>query len=191
MPKISAPSVPEHREAQRAALIRAAEAILLAEGVAGVGPRSVTERAGLARSSFYDYFPSKNELLVAVATKAFEQWRREIEAELARWAPGTERLKAYIATTLRMAADGKHDLAAVLQQAELTPSRHEDIRALHDALFAPLAATLAELGLTDSHAWAALIEGTLNGALKLIDHGADHEAVAAAVQTFVLEGLPH
>lgn len=102
MPKISAPSVPEHREAQRAALLAAAEAILLQDGVGGVNARSVTERAGLARSSFYDYFPSKSELLVAVATKAFELWREEIEAELARWAPGTERLRAYIATTLRM-----------------------------------------------------------------------------------------
>lgn len=190
MPKISAPSVPEHREAQRAALLAAAEAILLQDGVGGVNARSVTERAGLARSSFYDYFPSKSELLVAVATKAFELWREEIEAELARWAPGTERLKAYIATTLRMTADGKHDLAAALQQAELTPSRHEDIRALHDALFRPLTTTLAEMGLSDTHAWAALIEGVLNGAVKLIEHGLGHVEVAARVQRLVLEGLP-
>ena len=54
MPKISAPTVAEHRAMQRAALVRAGEEVLLAAGLAGVTPRSVCERAGMSRSSFYD-----------------------------------------------------------------------------------------------------------------------------------------
>src|SRR5690606_41753595 len=82
MPKISAPTVAEHRVAQRAALLSAGESVLLESGLAGVSPRTVCERAGLARSSFYDYFATRDDLLVAIAIAAIERWDAEIEVVL-------------------------------------------------------------------------------------------------------------
>ncbi|MDR6620378.1 TetR/AcrR family transcriptional regulator [Sinomonas atrocyanea] len=190
MPKISAPTVAEHRDAQRTALIRAAEAVLLEGGLAAATPRAVTERAGLARSSFYDYFPSKDDLLVAVALRAFEQWNEEIGVELAEAAPGLERLRVFVEATLRMTADGKHGLATSLREAELTPKRREDIGALHAALFRPLEQTLAELGHSDATLWAYLAQGVLGAGVQLVEHGADHREVADSAFQLLTRGLP-
>ncbi|WP_139275679.1 TetR/AcrR family transcriptional regulator, partial [Mangrovactinospora gilvigrisea] len=71
MPKISAATVPEHRAQQRAALIRAAVDLLAEQGVTAVTPAAVTARAGLARPSFYQYFPSSAALLAAIVEDAF------------------------------------------------------------------------------------------------------------------------
>lgn len=92
----TAPTVAEHRAAQRAALLRAGEAPLLEAGAAGTNARGVCERAGLSRSSFYDYFATKDDLLVAIAIVAIERWDREIEEALADTEPGLAELRRFV-----------------------------------------------------------------------------------------------
>lgn len=104
VPKITAPTVAEHRVAQERALIAAAVAIIAEDGVRGISPRAVCERAGLARSSFYEYFPSKDDLLAAIAVEAFDDWAAELEAAMGAAAPGRARLHAYVEATIRMTA---------------------------------------------------------------------------------------
>ena len=45
-------------------------------------PGAVCERAGLGRSSFYAYFPTKDDLLVAIAIDAMARWDADIEKAL-------------------------------------------------------------------------------------------------------------
>ncbi|MDN4614127.1 TetR/AcrR family transcriptional regulator [Leifsonia sp. F6_8S_P_1B] len=189
MPKISAPTVAEHRAAQRAALLRAAEALVHETGVAGVTPRAVAERAGLARSSFYEYFGSRDDVLAAVAIDAFQRWEAEVEAAL-EGVPAAGRLRAYVEATLRMTADGRHDIAATLQQAELSPSSYDDIMALHDTLLRPLTAVLEEAGVPDFDLHVALAQGLLNTGVRLVTHGADADAVAERIVGLLETGLP-
>lgn len=146
MPKISAPTVAEHRAAQRAALVEAGGRILVEDGMAGITARTVTERAGLARSSFYDYFPSKDDLLVAIAIDVFAAWDAEIEQALAEVEAGLPKLRALVDATMAMTADGRHDLAGALREADLHPSRYEDLMVMHDALLRPLVQVLADAG---------------------------------------------
>lgn len=190
MPKISAPTVVQHRAAQRAAILRAAEALLIEGGVAGVTPRAVGERAGLARSSFYEYFPSKDDLLTAIAIEAFDQWAAEIDEALEEVEPGMPRLRAYIDTTMRMTADGKHELASVLQQADLEPSSFDDIMALHDKLMSPVKAVLAQLGIAELTAYAALVQGLLNAGMQLVAHGVLPATASQQVYDLLTSGLP-
>ncbi|MCS5718130.1 TetR/AcrR family transcriptional regulator [Herbiconiux sp. CPCC 205763] len=171
MPKITAPTVAEHRVAQRGALVAAAKAIIAESGVAAITPRSVCERAGLARSSFYEYFPSKDDLLAAIAMQAFDEWAAELEAAIAAAAPGRGRLHAYVAATIRMTADGKHSLATGLQQADLSPKSVETIMAMHDALTTPLRTLLEELRIPNAVAQAALVQGVINAGMQLVGHG--------------------
>ena len=58
MPRIDAPTVAEHHAQRRAALLAAAEELLAEQGVEAVTPAAVGARAGLARSSVYQYFSS-------------------------------------------------------------------------------------------------------------------------------------
>lgn len=187
MPKISAPTVAEHRIAQRAALVRAGEGILLASDLASVTPRRVTERAGLSRSSFYDYFPSRDDLLVAIAIDAFERWDAEVERALAGVDPGLPQLRAFVDTTMAMTAEGRHAIAAKLRAADLSPSRYDDLMRLHDALLRPLRRVLDDLGAPS--ATAHLVQGVLGAGIELVAHGADHRVVADDVYTLLTRGL--
>lgn len=190
MPKISAPTVAEHRVAQHSALVQAAREVLAESGITGISPRSVSERVGMARSSFYDYFPSKDDLLVAVAIDEFDRWNREIDATLAAVGPGSARLKALVEATMRMTAEGKHDLAGPLRQAALAPTRFEDLMALHDAMLSPLSRVVTELGVPHPDRFAALALGLLGAGIQLIQHGADSRAVADDVHRILTAGLP-
>src|SRR5690606_31231498 len=137
-------------------------------GVADINPRTVTERAGMSRSSFYDYFPSKDDLLVAVAIDAFDRWNRGIADALAQVEPGPAKLRALVDATMQMTAAGEHDLAGPLQQADLSPTRFEDLMVLHDALMRPVADVVTEMGVPER--FVHLVQGVLNAGVQLIEH---------------------
>lgn len=189
MPKISAPTVAEHRVAQRAALLAATEQLLVEVGLAGVTPRSIAERAGLARSSFYEYFGSRDDILAAVAIAAFDRWAAEIDEVLAG-VPESDRMHAYVEAVMRMTADGKHSIAAILQQADISPSKYDDIMALHTTLLRPINTLLRESGIADADAHAALIQGLLNAGVQLVTHGVDPDAATAMIAELLAKGLP-
>ena len=189
MPKISAPTVAEHRAAQRAALLDATQQILLGDGITGATPRAIAERAGLARSSFYEYFGSRDDILAAVAIDAFDRWAAEIDTALAA-APAADRIRIYVESTMRMTADGKHALASILQQADLSPSKLEDIMAMHDTLLLPITTVLSEIGTPDVMAHATLIQGLLGAGVQLVTHGTDPDAVARDIVNLLSKGLP-
>lgn len=189
MPKISAPTVVEHRLVQRQALISAAEAIIADVGFAGISPRSVCERAGLARSTFYVYFPSKDDLLAAIAMQAFEEWAAELESEMAAVEPGRSRLHVYVEATIRMTADGKHTLATGLQRADLSPKSYEVIMAMHDALTTPLRALLEDLHIPNAPVQAALVQGVINAGMQLVEHGVSPGDVTSSVIAILERGV--
>jgi AcrR family transcriptional regulator len=190
MPRITAPTVAEHRAAQRLALLGAAAEIVVAEGAAAVNPRSVGERVGLARSSVYQYFGSRNELLVAVAIDAFERWGRELSTSLQSVDPGLPRLRAYIRATMQMAADGQHELAGALRTADLSPRRVEEIVALHEAFRGPLAAVLAEAGVDDVNEVAPYVQALISTGLGQVGRGGRAEEVATRTYGLIVDGVP-
>lgn len=190
MPKISAPTIVEHRASQRAALLRAGEEALVATGLSSVTPRSVTERAGLARSSFYDYFSTRDDLLVAIAIDAIERWDVEIEERLSDVEPGLPELRAFIDATMAMTAEGRHAIAGALRDADLSPSSYDDVMTLHDALLRPVVRVLGDLGLEASTSTVMLVQGVLGAGVQLVTHGVDHRAVAGDVFRLLTRGLP-
>ncbi|MBO1031612.1 TetR/AcrR family transcriptional regulator [Tessaracoccus sp. SD287] len=190
MPKISAATVDEHRASQRTALLRSGEAILAEAGVSGVTPRAVCERVGLGRSSFYDYFPTKDDLLVAIAIDAIERWDAELEQVLSGVESGLPALRALVEATMAMAASGRHAIAGTLREAQLSPQRFEDLMTLHDALLRPVVQVLSGLGVPDPAHWTMLVQGVLGAGVQLVEHGTDHQRVAADVLTLLVTGLP-
>jgi AcrR family transcriptional regulator len=189
VPKISAATVVEHRAAQRAALLRATEELLPEAGVAGVTPRAVAERAGLARSTFYEYFPSRDDVLAAVAIAAFDRWAAEIDAALAD-VDDADRLRVYVEQTMRMTADGRHGIASTLRETDLAPSDREAVMALHTRLLDPLRALLRGSGAPDLDVQVALVQGVLTAGVRLAGHGVDPSVVSAHVMALLENGLP-
>lgn len=189
MHKITGPAVSAHRAAQRAALIHAGEEVLLDAGLPGFSPGSVTARAGIARSTFYDYFPSKDDLLVAISIAAMERWNAEIEEEMGLAEPGVAQLRAFVSATMRMTADGKHELAGIVREADLAPSAVADLMVLHDVLFRPAIRVLTGLGMQGSSTFVALVHGVLGAGVELVGHGAQWEKVSDDVFNMLTRGL--
>lgn len=190
VPRISAATVPEHRDAQRRALLRAAAELIVSSGVAAVTPTSVGERAGIARTSVYDYFGSREDLLVAVAINAFEEWSRDLASALDGAESGIPRLRRYIDATMAMAADGRHNLATALRPADLSPRRVEEIAALHEALRGPLHAILIEAGVDEAAVYEPYIQSVIGAGLARVVDGEDPHDAAARIQQLIIHGFP-
>ncbi|MFN8018629.1 MAG: helix-turn-helix domain-containing protein [Acidimicrobiales bacterium] len=183
MPKISAASVAEHVEQQRAAVSEAALRLFVERGYHAVSLGDIAAEVGLARSSLYRYVPDKAHLLV-------EWFRRELPVEAARSAevldrPGTplERLQGWALEQLAYARTPEHVLVSTL--AEVAPQLDEPTRIelaqAHGALFAPLLAVVEEAGLegADARAAVALLGGMVLAAGRHEADGGDREAVEA------------
>lgn len=189
MPRITEPTLAEHRASRVAAIIEAGESVLRSDGLAAVTPRSVCEKAGLARTSFYDYFATRDDLLVAIAIGAIERWSADIGEIVAQAEPGLPALKAYIEATMRMTAEGNHDIASALREADLAPSKMDDLMILHDVILRPLMTVLNSLNLHSQEHALALLEGLLNAGVGLVTRGADPEEVSAAVFHAATQGF--
>ncbi|GLW74116.1 hypothetical protein Kpho02_64140 [Kitasatospora phosalacinea] len=191
MPKINAATVAEHRAQQRAALIRAAVDVLVDQGAAAVTPAAVGARAGLARSSFYQYFPSAAALLAAVVEEAFTAADTATAEALADVHDPAARLDAFVRTELLLAARGAHRPAKALLQADLPPECLARVHELHHRHHAPLQAAVAELtgGVDAPELTAQLVGGTVQAAMTAVEHGADPTRVADRALALLHHGL--
>ncbi|MFR0358189.1 TetR/AcrR family transcriptional regulator [Streptomyces sediminimaris] len=189
MPKISAATVPEHRAQQRAALVRAAVDILAEQSAAAVTPAAVAARAGLARSSFYQYFTSSASLLAAIVEETFTTADAAMSQALDAETDPRARIEAFIRTELDLAAQGVHRPAAALMRADLPGECRDRVHELHQVHYAPLLTAVADLSPVDPELTAQLFGGLLQAAMTAVERGADPEQVATRALNLIHRGL--
>lgn len=193
MPRISAPTVAEHRAAQRRALLDAGREIIADTGrpptLSGVATRT-----GLARPSVYEYFSSADELLTALVEDMTPRWSARVRAEMATAPSAAERVLAYVHANLALVAEGEHAIAAAL--AAIAPEQVSDerSRAMHQHLLEPLTSALSDLGVEHPVEVTAMVDAMVRSAARLIEEGtplAEAWAAASAVLApFVHAGRP-
>ena len=106
MPRIEAPTVAEHNAMRRRQVIEAAADELRDGGLAGFTPAAVAKRAGLARSSMYQYYPSTDALLGAAITTLLQRSRDRAIAAVDTADTPAARVSAYIRAAIADARDG-------------------------------------------------------------------------------------
>ncbi|MDN4175555.1 TetR/AcrR family transcriptional regulator [Nocardioides sp. SOB77] len=145
MPRIQAATVAEHREQQRRALLDAARAIL---GETGRAPSvgAVAARAGLARTSVYQYFPSAEELLAAVVADVFPHWARQVLDRVAAASSPGERVWAYVQANVALFASSEQAVAGALTKVVEPHVLQGPMREFHARLQGPLLSALEDLG---------------------------------------------
>lgn len=185
MPKINASTLAEHRARQREALVEAAIDILVNEGAAAVTPAAVGARAGLARSSVYQYFDSSAALLATITEEAFRRSNEALGAAMATAHTPLERVEAFVRESLRLGAEGAHRPAAALVNAGLPPACQERLAELHREQVAPFRAAVRQLGVPEPALTADLVAGMLHSALAAVEHGAPLDTVTARTLTLV------
>lgn len=172
MPRISAPTVAEHRVRQRSALLQAASGLLVSGGVSAVTPAAVGAAAGLSRPGVYQYFTSGADILAAVIEDAFPRANATLRETLARANGPGETLDAYVRVTLGLAAEGAHRPAAALAAAQLPPECLARLAELHQEQAAPFIEALRELAVPELEITARLLGGALEAAMAAIEAGA-------------------
>jgi AcrR family transcriptional regulator len=177
MPKISAPTVAEHRARQRTALLRAATDILVTDGIGAVTPAAVGAAAGLARPSVYQYFPSGAAIIAAIIEDVFPRANQILADAIATASTPSERLDTYIRETLRLAAEGYHRPASALAGATLPPECVTRLIVLHHEQAAPFQQALSELGVPGLLLTAPLLGGIIEAGMRLVEAGQSLVAV--------------
>jgi len=181
MPKISEPTVAEHRAARRAALLDAAAALLTEDPGRTPGLGAVAERAGLSRPSAYHYFASVDDLFAALIEETFPRWESRVGGALAGARTPAERVRVFVRENLRLVADGDHALARTL--ATVAPGEHLDQRVatLNDRLIQPVVAALDELGVAEPEPTAHLIRSLVLAAGRDVESSGDAAPATARV----------
>lgn len=185
MPKIAAATVAEHRAMRARQVVDAAVDLLTTDGPPAVTPAAVAERAGLARTSIYQYAGSGAELVALAVEDLFVRAGAALtEAVTAAGPDPGARLEAIVRTVLEGAAAGHSPNHAVDVEA-LPPAQRARLAELHGALMAPAEDAIADAGVAQPRAVAGLAWGAINGAVALVEHGQPLEQVVPLTVRFV------
>lgn len=189
MPKIQAPNLALHRERRRQQLMSAAMELALAGGAESITVAAVAAKAGLARSSIYEYFASSADLVTDLVIEELESYTQQ----LAKAVSGVEepflRIELWISESLRYVADGRHMLVKSLNTISTPDERKDEILMGHRRMMAPLQQSLLQTGITDVRGAAALLASVTDAASMRIDAGNDAELEIQKAVTFALAGL--
>jgi AcrR family transcriptional regulator len=158
-------------------------------GIAAVGVDSIVADAGVAKSTLYRHFPSKDDLVVAFLRRRDERWRAWLRSEVERLSPdpAARPLAVFDALGGWFASEGFRGCAFINAAAEIADPAHPAREAVreHTRLCGEyLAELLRGAGRARPEADAAalllLMEGAIVSALIERDPGPAARARAAA-----------
>ncbi|HAN72673.1 MAG TPA: TetR family transcriptional regulator [Actinobacteria bacterium] len=188
MPKISAPTVAEHREQRRAALLDAAAALILRSGNFTVA--EVATEVGLSRSAVYEYYSSASDLIADVLVDELADWSDALDrATRDHEAPGP-RIEAWVTAVLEYVSDGRHALVRAAGSVDLPPTRRAEVQTLHRDLIRPLHAAITDLGVADAGVMSGLVWGVVDSTITRLEAGTTTaEEALPVVLAFIQGGL--
>ena len=188
-PKIQAATVVEQRQMRQRQLIDAALSIALESGAANISVAAVAKRAGLARSSMYEYFSSSADLIADLVIEELALYQKR----LAQAVKGTEdpyqHIELWIAEALQYVVDGRHMLIKSLNAAAIPDFRRDEISQGHRNLMTTISAPLQEIGLTDIRGAMSYLQNTIEAASVRIESGSDSELEIRSAQIYAIAGL--
>lgn len=189
MPRIKTATVAEHRELQRRALLDAARGIVLTDGPNALKFQDVADGAGLARSSVYEYFKTKNDLIVSLMEEELPGWKRDVERAMSGAAGPEDAVRAFVEAQLRMVASGRHDLPFALAAADLPEAAEARMQVIHAEIFCLLLSPLEELGARDPGVCLELIAGALAAVAPGLSKSSGRSGRIKVAADFILGGI--
>lgn len=184
MPRIDAPTLAEHQVLRRQALVEAAAHLLGTEGPTAVTPAAVAARAGLARTSTYQYFPSTAALISAGAEERFAAIRAAVAGAVDPGAPAGERISGYVGALFDQAVTNLVGMEGVMS-LPLPQECRSRLRQLHSEVLAPVVSAMAQAGVIDPAGTVVMVNGAVQAAARRVTEGADPDTVRRQVVAFV------
>lgn len=172
------------------AILDAAARLFAAAGYARTTTNHVAERAGVSIGSLYEYFPSKDAILVALTERHLAEAEERLRAELA----AVRRPGLALAAVVRRLVDAMVALHArdpglhrvLFEEAPLPPRLRARVARLEEEMAREVAALLASHGVPAAEAPRAArlgVEVLESLTHRLIVHDAARTGAAAAAET--------
>jgi AcrR family transcriptional regulator len=188
MPRIRAATVVEHREMQRRALVDAARDLVADGGVAALTFPALAKATGLARSSVYEYFKCRADVVEALVAHEFPAWIGEVRAAMAAEPTAERQLAAYVRRQLDLVSEPGHRALLALAGQEMDGDARDRIRAAHGWLLDLGIGVLSALGHPEPRLGTVMLQGVVDAAAKRISLGADPVEVTETAVSIVLFG---
>jgi len=164
-----------NREARRAELVSAAATVFAKRGVARTVVSDIVKAAGVAQGTFYLYFDSKDDAVLAVVDHIATTTMDEVAARVGTGTSAVDKLQ--------ILGDALSDLAAEPDALDLIKLMHRpENRALHDRLAEDLMPRLIPL------VEAIVEQGVAEGVFHVSDTRAAAWFVLAGLQSVELAG---
>ncbi|MFQ5522685.1 MAG: TetR/AcrR family transcriptional regulator [Acidimicrobiia bacterium] len=200
MPRIRASSIGEHKALTRRALLDAARTLIDEKGSAEISLGEVAFLAGVGRTTFYDYFADRDDVIAALVEEELPKVVADLIAEVPRGLPTPERLGVLAAKMVEfIAKDRVFGVILHREAGRMNPDTQKRIidshvqlsqemaglyrRGVEEGVFRPLPPRLA----------GSLIQDTIMSAAKVFIEGEDTperlEEVTAGLRSFLLGGL--
>jgi len=171
----------------REKILATAFRLFYAQGFRAAGIDTIIAESGVAKATFYKYFPAKDDLMLAYLEKVDSVWTGQLHAaaEAAGEDPAEQLVGLFDALTAACRRDGYRGCAFINAAAETLPGTavHERTVAHKQAVLAWIRSLAVDAGATDPDGLARSLALLLDGGLADGALSADPEAAAAARRT--------
>jgi len=174
---------------RRQQLIGAALELAMDQGAQAVTVAAVAQKAGLARSSIYEYFASSADLIADLVIEELEYYEKRLAEAIKDATDPFEKLELWIAEGLRYVQDGRHMLVKSLNTVATPDFRKDEITLGHRKLIAPLREALSATGIKDLAGAGSFISSVTDAASVRIEAGNDAELEIRNATIFAIAGL--
>lgn len=197
MPKIRAASIDEHKELTRRSLLDAAWRLIDEAGTAEVPLGEIALGAGVGRTTFYDYFDDRDDVIASLVEEKLPDVIGELIESVPQDLDTAARLARLASLTVEFVATDRV-FGVILHQevGRMGPVAQERIRASHSELATELA-SIYTTGVSEgvfrplpNYLAGRLIQDTIMSAARaLIDDHSRMSEVTDGVEAFLLGGL--
>lgn len=188
-PKIQAETIAAQRQLRQRQLIDAALSIALESGAASITVAAVAEKAGMARSSIYEYFSSSADLVADLVMEELALYQGRLSQAVTGIEDPYQYVELWIAEALQYVVDGRHMLIKSLNMASIPEFRRDEISQGHRNLMVTISAPLQEMGLVHIRAAMSYLQNIIDAASVRIESGNNPEIETRNAQIFAMAGL--
>ena len=116
MPK-GIPLTEEEIDRRRHEIFQSSVALILKQGFAGTSMQEIAEAAGVGKSTLYDYFPTKDHVLLFIFEEELEMLQIQAEDIASQAIPAEQKLTKILETHLEFLVNNKNFFTEISMQA--------------------------------------------------------------------------
>jgi len=185
-PRIQEATIAEQRKMRQRQLMDAALSLAIEGGIDSVTVSAVAKKAGLSRSSIYEYFSSSADLIADLIMEEMAYYNQRLLKAVTDVEDPYIYIELWIAEALQYVVDGRHLLVKSLNSVSTPNFRKSDIAQGHKAT---ITKPLSNIGLDDLALGLTYLQNTIDAASVRIESGNDPELEILYAQKYAVAGL--